>query len=337
MKLNAKAAADFLAYPDRQCQACLVYGPDDGLVQEYCKSIERAVLGKDREDFAFFEIEAERLLEDGGLLADELRTVHMLAPKRLIFIRDGGDTLASAVEDSVEYWHKGAFLLIAAGELSPRSSLRSWFEKAPNAAALACYHDDERSLKQVIFQVLSAESIRTDNETLTYLSHQLGNDRRVTRNELGKICLYIGRGNSLGIEQARELVDYNREAQLDDIAATLADRDVKSLDRELQLALQEKTSSVAYIRSLQLYFNRLYFIRSQVSGGMTLDEAIKQLRPPVFFKELQRFTRHCQQWDSEAISQVLARLVQAERACKTTDLPVYSASSRSLFQASQIR
>ncbi|MGE0754006.1 MAG: DNA polymerase III subunit delta [Alphaproteobacteria bacterium] len=337
MKLGARAIQEYLAAPERNTHACLIYGPDNGLVLEYGKSIRNRILGAEHEDFAFVEIDAASLADDTAILADELRTVHMLAPKRLIFIRDASDKLLPAVENSAEYWHTGAFLLVVAGELPPRSLLRSWFEDSHRAAALPCYHDDARSLRQVIQQRLTEATVQLDSETLDYLAHQLGNDRRVTLNEIEKICLYAGHGGRLSFEDARSLVEYNREAQLDDIAASVADRDLRTLDRELQVALQERLSPVAYIRAIQRYFNRLYYVRGQIDNGLSTEDAIKKLRPAVFFKELPRFTRHVQQWDANMLAHALARLVQAERACKTSDLPPVPPSSRAIFQTTQIR
>lgn len=337
MKLNTKSTAGFLAAPDKSCHACLVYGPDSGLVQEHGKAIRTKILGEKPDEFAFIEMDGQRLQEDPSLLADELRTVYMLADKRLIFIRDASDKLLPAIENSLEHWHGGVFLLLAAGELPPRSSLRAWFEKAGNAAALPCYHDDVRSLRQLIQQTFTQWAIRADAETIDYLVQQLGNDRRVTLNELEKICLFAGKQGQLDVESARQLVDYNRESQFDDMAASLADRNLAALEKELQLAAQEQLSPVSYLRALQRYFNRLYYVRSLVDGGQPLDEAIQELKPPVFFKELPRFTRHAGQWDTASLAMALQRLVQAERACKTSDLPPYPASSRALFQATQAR
>lgn len=337
MKLNARTSAEFLAAPDKSAHACLVYGPDSGLVQEQCKTIRKNVLGEQADDFAFVEMDFTAIIEDTTRLTDELRTVHMLADKRLIFIRSATDKLLTAIENSAEHWHSGAFLLVTAGELAPRSHLRKWFEKAKNAGCLPCYHDDARSLRQVMQQRFAAESIQVSSEVYTFLLQHLGNDRRVTLAELEKICLYIGKGGTLTMGDARLLVDHNRESQLDDMAASVADRNLKALEKELQQAMQEQLAPVMYIRALQRYFNRLYQVRSQMDAGVSQQQAMSQLKPPVFFKEQERFARHVRAWETNALAAALARMVQAERACKTSDLPLFPASSRALFQATQAR
>ena len=51
----------------------------------------------------------------------------------------------------------------------------------------------------------------------------------------------------------------------------------------LTLLLRDGETPVAYLRALQRYFNRLYYIRSQMSAGHNADQVIRELRPPVFF------------------------------------------------------
>ncbi len=337
MKLAYRAVESFLRVPDSLHRACLVYGPDSGLVRERCWKIREAVLGKDADPFAFAEIDPGRLLEDPALLADEIRAVQMLAPKRLIFIRDAGDKLTRIIEDSAEYFHPEAFLLVAADELPTRSSLRAWFEKSENCAALACYRDEARDVQEVIRKTFGEAGLRADSEVVEYLSTQLGNDRYVTYQELQKIVLFAGETKTISLPEAQALVDYNRDTGLDDVVLAAADRDIGNLERVLQLAMREHTSPVSYLRALQRYFNRLYLLRSKADAGSNVDELIKSLRPPVFFKQVPALTRHVHGWALPQIIKALKLLVSAELACKTSDLPPLPASGRKLFQLTQLR
>ena len=106
MKLAYKAVDSFLKHPDGQYRACLVYGPDSGLVRERCQLIQDAIIGKDADTFASVELELMRLSEDPALLADELRTVHMLAARRVVLIRSATDKLTSVIENASEFFNE---------------------------------------------------------------------------------------------------------------------------------------------------------------------------------------------------------------------------------------
>ena len=47
------------------------------------------------------------------------------------------------------------------------------------------------------------------------------------------------------------------------------------------------------------------------------DEAIKQLRPPVFWKDKDNFKNHCSKWPTKSILHYIERLLEAEFMCKT--------------------
>jgi DNA polymerase III delta subunit len=64
---------------------------------------------------------------------------------------------------------------------------------------------------------------------------------------------------------------------------------------------------------------------------------VQGLRPPVFFRQIPILTRHAQNWNSEQLAKAIRLLVNAELACKTSDLPIVPASSRRLLQITQIR
>lgn len=337
MKIAPKAAEAFIAKPDAGCRALLLYGPDAGLVRDRASRARGTILGTNPDPFSYVEFDEAKLLADPALLADELSAIGLMGGKRLIFIRDAGDKLRSVVEGAMPAFHDAVFLLIAAGELSSRSTLRALFEKEPQCATVACYRDEVRDVIGVIRKRLEEEDVKLEQGGIDYLASLLGNDRYVTYQELEKIITYAGPGGTVSVEELGRLVDYNRETSLDDLVTASADRNVRGLERMLDAHLKEGTSPVAYLRALSRYFNRLYFIRSRMAQGESAESVIQGLRPPVFFKQLPALTRHVQQWELPAITRALKLLIEAELACKTSDLPPVPASSRKLFQVTQLR
>ncbi len=337
MKIAPKALSAYLAAPDKGCRAALLYGPDSGLVRERAKNISKTLLAGNDDPFAFTELTEASVLSDTARLADELSSISMLGGKRVIAIRDAGDKLAKVLEGCLPYFNDDVFLVISSDELSARSSLRSWFEKEPSCASIACYKDEARDVQEVVRKAMTASGIQLDRDAMEYLVQQLGNDRYVTYQELEKLITYAGEAKKLNIEDIRVLVDYNRETNMDDLVNAVADRNMKGLESLLTILLREGTQPIVYLRSLQRYFNKLYSIRAQMAAGSSADQVISSLRPPVFFKQVPILTRHIQSWNLDAIVRALQLLVSAELICKTSDMPAVAASSRKLLQIAQIR
>ncbi|MFW0777751.1 MAG: DNA polymerase III subunit delta [Rickettsiales bacterium] len=337
MKIAPKQVESFIAAPDASHQACLLYGPDSGLSRERVGKIKTAILAGNDDPFAFVEFEASQLLEDTARLSDELGAISLMGGKRLIVIRDATDKCTKVVEEAASAFHADAFLLVAAGELTTRSSLRSWFEKQKNCAALAAYKDEIRDVAGIIRQRFSEVGINADRDCVEYLSQQLGNDRYVTRQELEKIITYAGDEKTISLDEVRLLVDYNRDTAFDDIVNAVASKNLRDMEKTLTNALREGMVPVAYLRALQRYFNRLYAMRAQMDEGQSAEMVIKSSRPPVFFRQVPLMTRHLQQWSLPALAKALKLLVEAELVCKSSDVPPAPASTRKLMQLTQLR
>lgn len=338
MKIVPKSIEAYITRPDPRHRAMLLYGPDAGLVRERAKRLTASMLGSAPDPFALVELTEAAILADPARLSDELSAISMMAPKRVILVRDAGDKLTKIIEGAAQAFNDSTLLIICADELSTRSSLRAWFDKENACASLACYKDEARDVQDVIRKSFAAAGISADYDIVQYLSQQLGNDRYVTYQELEKLITYAGDEKQFRLAEVQALVEYNRDTHLDDVVTAVADRNLQSLDAMLTLMLREGTQPIAWIRALQRYFNRLYSIKSQMmNGSQTAEQIIQSLRPPVFFKQVPSLTRHVQNWNLGQIVKALKLLVAAELACKTSDLPPVAASSRKLLQVTQAR
>lgn len=337
MKIAPRALESYLATPDRDARAVLIYGVDSGLVRERANRIKQFILAGNDEPFAFVEIDEARLLSDPALFADELSAISLMGGKRLILLRGAGDKTAKIIEGAASLFHTGVFVIVTADELPARSSLRGWFEKEPSVASIACYKDEVRDVQDVVRKTFESAGIQADREVVQYLAGQLGNDRYVTRQELEKIITYAGAEKAVSLADAQALVDYNRDTNLDDLCGALADKNLTALDATLQRLIRDGSQPVMYLRSLQRYFNKLYGMRSKVDAGDSIEQVIATARPPVFFKQVPVMTRHLNNWHTLQLVKALKLLVEAELSCKTSDLPPIPASSRKLMAVTQVR
>lgn len=337
MKIAPREVESFIKSPGSGLGAALFYGPDNGLARERAKRVKTAILGTGDDPFSFVELSEDTLLSDPARLLDEIQSIGLLSSKRCILIRDAGDKSAVIISEAAEALHEGVFLVVVAGELSTRSGLRAWFEKAPNAAAIGCYRDEARDIHALVRQSFLAAGIEAGREVIDYLSTQLGNDREVTRQELEKIITYAGEEKTVSADAVQTLVDYNRDTQMDDLVNAVADKNTAKLDTLLSQHLSEGTVPIAYLRALQRYFNRLYYIKARAEAGYDIETTVKNLKPKVFFRQEPLLMRHARNWSLPQITRALKYLVSAELACKTSDLPAIAASSRRLFQVAQVR
>ena len=68
------------------------------------------------------------------------------------------------------------------------------------------------------------------------------------------------------------------------------------------------------------------------AAGTSPDEALRMLRPPIFFKHQPRFLGAISRWSPRRAASALALLLDAERNCKRTGYPDQTICSETLLR-----
>jgi len=191
----------------------------------------RTVVDDPIDPFRISELSDGDLKQDPARLADEAASIAMLGGRRVVRIRGAADGTAKIFESFLSDPAGDALILVEAGELGPRSSLRALFENAKNAATIACYADGREQIESLIRSRLAAEGLAPEPDALDYLLQNLGSDRGVTQNELEKLILYAGP------KAAADKPGEKRMVTLDDARASVGDNAGSSLDEVIDAAM----------------------------------------------------------------------------------------------------
>lgn len=337
MKVSAGKVDGFVARPDPGIVACLVYGPDAGLVRERGARLVRGVVEDPSDPFRVGEISPASLSDDPARLADEMMAGSLLGGRRVVSLRGAGDGASSAIAGALDLMagrgraQADALLVVEADNLPGRSSLRKLFETRDDCAALPCYPDDEEGRHRFARSVLDEAGVSIDPGAMRTLVGMLGEDRLGNRRELEKLVLYAGSGDRLDEDAVLSAVGDNAAASIDDAVFAAADGRVGELDEALDRFWSEGGEPVSLIRAAQRHFQRLHLATSLAEDGRTAEDAMRQLRPPVFWKLQNRFRQQMRCWTSERLEQMLDRLLEAEQILKSTGTPGTAACGRTLM------
>ncbi len=339
MKIAAGDADAFARAPDSAAHAVLVYGPDNGLVRERADCLTRAVAEDLADPFRVAELSAAQLQDDPARLGDEAAALSLTGGRRVVRLRDAGDALAATISEFLAAPLGDALVVVEGGDLPARSSLRELFEGAANGAALPCYRDDSRALMKLIRESLSAAGLEIAPEALDFLVANLGGDRQLTRRELEKLVLYKGEagampgeGRRVELDDVLALVGDSAALTLDDLAFALADGDLAALERSMRRGLAEGAAPVSLLRAAARHLVRLHVVAGMAAAGSPMDDALRKLRPPVFWKLKSRFLAQAGRWSPERLARALARLVEAESESKRSGAPAEALAARALME-----
>jgi DNA polymerase III subunit delta len=303
-------------------RAYLLYGPDVGLARERADLLTRRVVADPSDPFNVALYVEKDVLDDPVALADELAARSLLGGRRVVRVREAGDKLGAALKDRLPAHDDDALLVVEAGDLASRSALRKLFEESPGAAAIGCYPDEGPALSRLIDGTLAEAGLSATPDARSLLAQMLGADRRATRSELGKLVDYMGGGNGrVDVEDVLAVIADDGSQAVDALAyAALAGEAVEALDISRRLEA-EGTAAVALLRSLARIVTRAMIAADRVGQGMPPDDAIKSLRPPVFFKDEGKFRAVLRRHRVASLRRIQDELWAAEKQAKSTGYP----------------
>jgi DNA polymerase III subunit delta len=335
MKLAASRISAFLQRPDPDIRAVLVYGSDEGLVRERAGVLARTVCPDLKDPFRIAELTAATLATDPARLADEAAQLSLTGGRRVVRVLGASDSLAKPFADFLKSSPGEAFVVVEAGELPSRSSLRRVFEDARHAAAIGCYPDTPRELAALIREALAADRVTVSRDAGQFLVEHLGGDRQLTRSELEKLVLYAGKGGRIELEDARLSISDTAALELDDAVMAAAEGDAARVERVLGRVLQEGESPVTIIRALLRHLQRLHTLTARAAGRAGIEEVLRTARPPIFFKQQDNFRRQLTLWSEARLRPQLDRLAKAELDMKTTGLPAETICREAMLAVAQ--
>lgn len=338
MKLTYRQIEPFVQKPDPAALMVLVYGPDHGLMKERASQIARSAVADINDPFNAVNMTAQQIINDPACLPDEARAMSMIGGRRLIRVEDASDKITPVIKDYLADPDPNTLVVLEAGELSTKSSLRALCEKSPAAAALPCYVEDERDIGRLIRETVQAEKKQIENDAVTWLATNISGDRMKARGEIEKLLLYKGaEGGAITLADARAACGEAGAQGLDDLVYNVGKRDAAAALKVLGQLWAEGTPFIVVLRSLQNHFRRLHLTRARIDAGEGAETAMKSLSPPVFFKQEALFRAQTQSWSLSSLATCLRRLHDLEAQCKQTGIPAETLCAQAVLSLSSTK
>ena len=325
----------FIQSPPMDVTAVLIYGPDAGLVKERADTLVQSVAGKSDDPFAVVSLDNETIIETPARLFEESNAISMFGERRVIRINGASDKIAKTAENLVSDDKNQNLVIFVAGDLSPKSKLRSLFDKSKTEKSIACYQDNERDITSLLNERLREDSIGIDRDARQWVLSHLGSDRANSRSEIEKLCLYAGQNGHIDLQMATQLIGDNQALDLSDMVYAAFEGNHDGIERHFSQLLAEGVAPVAILRTISNHIMKLQLILATAEQeNQSPSSVIGQLRPPVFWKLKPRMENHVRIWNYSQLNLILGECVETEKQSKQTGRPVDIMVNRLLHQIS---
>ena len=332
MKILPRDIASLFGKPNKKFFAYLLHGMDAGLIDERAKELALLFSDNLNDPFSVTRLTGKEVQVDPALLADALNALTLGGTMRVVLLSGTVTELVSAIKSNIEYLHAECRLIVSAKDSTNKHSLVTLCDKHPNIASVACYPDEGEKRKKLIYETLSQNDIDISSHLIEYISNKLGDDRSINRNEIEKITLYAAKTKTINKEEIDFLLGDNSLQILDKLVDNVFKGKTETIGPLLTKIRAEGIQPVVITRYFQSHVKILITISAQKQKGLTVQTAVNNIRPPIYFKRKQSVIDHSKLFSMKGCSSLMERFTKLEGQCKMGSNPnPYSLIGQSLL------
>jgi len=330
--LRGAAALRYLSRPDPGHAGLLIHGADPMRVAMKRAEAIAALIGPEGEaELRLARMSGADLRRDPAGLSDAMLARGFFPGPRVVFVEEATDGLADLMADALKAWRKGdAQIVVTAGALPAKSTLRKMFEGHAAAVAVALY-DDPPGPEEIAAELTRAGLPRPPaaaSDAIAALAAAL--EPGDFRQTIQKIGLYKwGDTTPLTPEDVAACAPATIEAEADDLLAAVAmgrTEAVPGLVRRLEgQGVQAVALCIAAIR----HFRMLHAAATDPAGA---EAALSRGKPlPPRLKEA--LVVQARNWGGDALERALSTLVETDMALRSqSKAPAMAVIERALIR-----
>ncbi len=296
----------------KDCKFFLFYGENIGLKKEFKKKIKQQYSKVD-----FINLFQDDILKNKEILINEVANKSLFKENKIIFIQQANDKILEILENVSEKLDNER-IFIFSDVLDKRSKLRSFFEKNKSFGLTACYNDNEITIRKIITSSLK-DFKNLSTEIVNLIIQNTNLDRNKVNNELEKIksCFL---DKKLEFTKIEELLNIKTNEDFNNLKDEALNGNKIKTNKLLADTVFEIENNIFYLNLLNQRLNKLNEINNIKRGNNSLEEAISNVKPPIFWKDKPMVISQIKKWNNLKIRKALNRTYETELKIKSDNI-----------------
>ena len=289
----------------------LFYGENVGLKNEFKNKIK--LKNKNSEIVRFNQ---EEIIKEEEKFVNEIFNISLFDKKKIYFIESSSDKILEVFKN-IEDKLSDQKIYLFAELLDKKSKLRNYFEKSSNIGAVACYADNEISVKKIILDKLKGfEGLSTQNINMIIENTSL--DRVRLDNELDKIITYFT-NKKINTDSLELLLDIRVNDSFNLLKdEALCGNKIKT-NKLLSNTVMDDDKNIFYLNIINQRMNKL-IETFELTKNISLENAVNTIKPPIFWKDKPMFMIQAKKWNKNKIKNVLKKTYDLEIKIKSNPI-----------------
>ena len=286
----------------------LFYGENNGLKKDLKEKIKYGN-GKS-EILKYFQ---EDVLKNEENFFNEINNISLFDEEKIYIIEQVNDKILELIK-SIEVKIDRQKIYLFADPLDKKSKIRNYFEKSKINDIVACYADNEISIKKIILSKLkNFDGLSAENINLIINSCNL--DRAKLNNELSKIITFF-ENKKLERSKLEKLLDTNLNADFNLLKDEALNGNKTGTNKLLSDTFIDNEKNILYLSIINQRLNKLADA-SNLTKGTSIEKAIDMMKPPIFWKDKPIFIMQAKKWNINKIKSILDKTYNLEIKIKS--------------------
>tara|TARA_B100001057_G_scaffold497693_1_gene602528 strand:- start:1267 stop:2247 length:981 start_codon:yes stop_codon:yes gene_type:complete len=283
----------------------LFYGENLGLKNDFKKKIKEL-------DKNLISYSQEEILKDEEKFYREVFNISLFLNNKSFYIDNVNDQILKLIQD-IENKIDTHKIYLFTENLDKRSKLRDYFEKSNNIGIVACYNDNEQTIKKIILDQLKGfEGLTTVNINIIIENSNLS--RIVLNNELNKIKIYFS-NKKIVTEELLNLLNKKENDDFNILKDAALAGDKNKTNKLLSVTVLEKEKIIFYINTINQRLNKINDILNLNAPSFQI--ALDKIKPPIFWKDKPIVLNQIKKWNSHKIQEILKNTFMLEKKFKS--------------------
>ena len=289
----------------------LFHGENLGFIKEIKEKISSK--HKNAEVIKFFQ---EDLIKNPNIFFRELNNISLFEKNKIFYIDQVNDKITELINEIKEIEISNKIFLFA-DVLEKKSKVRNLFEKSKMCASIACYPDNEISIKNIINNKLKTFD-GLDENVVTLILKNSNLDRIKLNNELSKIVTYFY-NKKINIEELMELLDINIDNDFNKLRDEALTGNKVNTNELLSKTVIEAEKNIYYLSVINTRLNKLYQI-NQYNNDISIENRVENIKPPIFWKDKPKVINQAKKWKNGKIKNMLRNTFDLEKKIKSNNV-----------------
>ena len=200
--------------------------------------------------------------------------------------------------------------------LDKKSKLRNFYEKSKEDGVVACYPDNDKTIKNLILKELkNFEGLNAIN--LNLIADNCSLDRIKLYNELEKIKAFFDQ-KKIDTEKLELLLNIKTLDDFNYLKDQALIGNKEKINKLLSETILDEEKNIYYISLINQRLKRIIELKQIIKNTkQSVDVAVQQLKPPIFWKDKENFLIQANNYNLNDLNKILKMTYNLELRIKS--------------------